>query len=101
MTVGGIDVMQLGVGPAKIAQIVEITLRRMITSKLLYPNKITKIFSKTFNKNSTMDVPHGVLRLRVIQGIDLVVMDLTTSDPYLQIVVGSCEKFTSVIYSSL
>lgn len=78
-------------------------IEEKITKKIVFPNKITKRFSKSVEPSELKALePTGVLRVHVFEAKDLMAKDITgKSDPYVILYVGAQERKTSVINQNL
>ncbi|CAH1098447.1 unnamed protein product [Psylliodes chrysocephalus] len=78
-------------------------IEERITKKLVFPNKITKRFSKSVEAAELKALePAGVLRVHVFEAKDLERKDVTgKSDPYVILTVGAQECRTPVIKREL
>ncbi|XP_074035652.1 LOW QUALITY PROTEIN: extended synaptotagmin-2 [Leptinotarsa decemlineata] len=78
-------------------------IEEKITKKLVFPNKITKRFSKSVEAVELKSLePAGVLRVHVFEAKDLERKDVTgKSDPYVILTVGAQECRTHVIKRDL
>ncbi|KAH1015217.1 hypothetical protein HUJ05_012984 [Dendroctonus ponderosae] len=78
-------------------------IEEIIKKKLVFPNKITKRFSKAIEAAELKSIePAGVLRVHVFEARDLEKKDVTgKSDPYVILHVGAQELKTQVIKRDL
>nr|XP_023028101.1 extended synaptotagmin-2-like [Leptinotarsa decemlineata] len=78
-------------------------IEEKISKKLVFPNKITKRFSKSVEAVELKSLePAGVLRVHVFEAKDLERKDVTgKSDPYVILTVGAQECRTHVIKRDL
>ncbi|KAK9879793.1 hypothetical protein WA026_006853 [Henosepilachna vigintioctopunctata] len=78
-------------------------LEDKLRKKIVFPNKITKRFTKTVLATELKSLePEGVLRIHIAEAKDLERRDVTgKSDPYAVFSVGAQEYKTSVIKRSL
>ncbi|XP_057654257.1 extended synaptotagmin-2-like [Diorhabda carinulata] len=78
-------------------------IEERITKKLVFPNKVTKRFSKSVEAAELKSLePAGVLRVHVFEAKDLERKDVTgKSDPYVVLTVGAQERKTPVIKRDL
>ncbi|KAL3282639.1 hypothetical protein HHI36_005814 [Cryptolaemus montrouzieri] len=78
-------------------------LEEKLRKKIVFPNKITKRFTKTVLATELKSLePEGVLRIHIAEAKDLERRDVTgKSDPYGVFSVGAQEYKTSVIKRSL
>ncbi|KAG5886718.1 hypothetical protein JTB14_030784 [Gonioctena quinquepunctata] len=78
-------------------------IEEKITKKLVFPNKITKRFSKSVEAAELKSLePAGVLRVHVFEAKDLERKDVTgKSDPYVVLTVGAQGCTTPVIKRDL
>uniref|UniRef100_A0A6P7HA16 Extended synaptotagmin-2-B-like n=1 Tax=Diabrotica virgifera virgifera TaxID=50390 RepID=A0A6P7HA16_DIAVI len=78
-------------------------IEERIKKKLVFPNKITKRFSKSVEAAELKSLePAGVLRVHVFEAKDLERKDVTgKSDPYVVLTVGAQECKTPVIKREL
>ncbi|CAG9823457.1 unnamed protein product [Phaedon cochleariae] len=78
-------------------------IEEKITKKLVFPNKVTKRFSKSVEAVELKALePAGVLRVHVFEAKDLERKDVTgKSDPYVVLTVGAQEYKTHVVKRDL
>ncbi|XP_076254972.1 extended synaptotagmin-2-like isoform X2 [Rhynchophorus ferrugineus] len=78
-------------------------IEELINKKLVFPNKITKRFSKSVDAVELKSIEaEGILRVHVFEARDLEKKDVTgKSDPYAVLNVGAQEQKTKVINREL
>lgn len=78
-------------------------IEEKITKKIVFPNKVTKRFSKSVEPSELKALePAGVLRVHVFEAKDLMAKDITgKSDPYAILFVGAQEHKTPTVNQSL
>ncbi|XP_063931939.1 extended synaptotagmin-2-like isoform X2 [Zophobas morio] len=86
-----------------LSSVIRSKIEEMISKKIVFPNKITKRFSKSVAPAELKALePAGVLRVHVFEAKDLMAKDITgKSDPYTILYVGAQERRTNVINQSL
>ncbi|XP_008193857.1 extended synaptotagmin-2 [Tribolium castaneum] len=78
-------------------------IEEKITKKIVFPNKITKRFSKSVAPSELKALePAGVLRVHVFEAKDLMAKDITgKSDPYVILYVGAQERKSNTVNQCL
>ena len=100
MKIGGFDVSDAN---ASVAKAVDSQLRKIVLDEFMYPNVSWSLFDKDFDLSTVSKKVHpcGILIVHAISAKDLVIADMTTSDPYLSFQLGTEECQTKVICRNL
>ena len=100
MKIGGFDVSDAN---APVAKAVDSQLRKIVLDEFMYPNVSWSLFDKNFDLSTVSKKVHpcGILIVHAISAKDLIIADMTTSDPYLFFQLGTEECQTKVISRNL
>jgi Ca2+-dependent lipid-binding protein len=86
-----------------LSSVIRSKIEEKITKLIVFPNKITKRFSKSVAPSELRALePAGVLRVHVFEAKDLMAKDITgKSDPYVILTVGAEEHKTNTVNQNL
>lgn len=103
MKVGGVDVTGTSGASAQVAKIVDNLIKTTIMDEFMYPNVCWSQFDKKFDLAivSKKLPPIGLLSIHIISGKDLIIADISTSDPFIKLQLGKEHAQTKIINRNL